>query len=536
MASFTDLRIKRKLILVFSCIIAVFIVGFAAIFNFLTVINAGTTDIYKSGLVGVENLIESDRDAYQSSIAIAQSFMHVAKGDLEILKKDFTDADTNLAQVAERFSIFEGVYDASGLEKTGAFATVRDNHATLTKLTGEIRDRVLAFDINGAKDLYTGEYDTAFAAMRGAMDELTQVMLKQTGEDYSASMTAFRRVVVSLSVIAICVVLVSVVFAIVLSLSITVPMNALKAFVARIGAGDLTAVLDLRVLGRKDEFGEFARSVDDMKERVTDVIANARDISMAVNAGSGELSSTAQELSQGASEQAATAEEVSAAMEEMKATIQQSSDNAGATDKIAVMAAEGAQESSHAVGDAVRMMNEIASKIGIIDEIARQTNLLALNAAIEAARAGEHGKGFAVVASEVRKLAERSQKAAGEIVLLSRSTLSASTNVGALLDRLVPDIRKTADLVQEISAASREQKSSVEQTTSAIMQLDSVIQQNASISEELASTSEALSAQAEQLSELLKYFNVGGSADDAGPSRAKAVATLPATAGATARR
>jgi methyl-accepting chemotaxis protein len=192
----------------------------------------------------------------------------------------------------------------------------------------------------------------------------------------------------------------------------------------------------------------------------------------------------------------------------MTANIRQNADNAIQTEKIATKAADDAQQGGDAVNQTVVAMKEIADKIMIIEEIARQTNLLALNAAIEAARAGEHGKGFAVVAAEVRKLAERSQIAAGEINELSTSSVDVAEKAGNVLNALVPDIRKTAELVQEISAASREQDAGAGQIAKSIQQLDAVIQQNASTSEEMASTSEELSGQSEQLAEIVSFFKV----------------------------
>jgi methyl-accepting chemotaxis protein len=195
----------------------------------------------------------------------------------------------------------------------------------------------------------------------------------------------------------------------------------------------------------------------------------------------------------------------------MAATVKQNTDNSMATESIAQKSSRDAELGGKSVIESVQAMNEIAAKISIIDEIARQTNLLALNAAIEAARAGEAGKGFAVVASEVRKLAERSQKASGEIGDLSKSTVGSATEAGQIIQKLVPDIKKTADLVQEISSASREQSTGVDQIAKAVTQLDTVIQQNASASEEMASMAEELSSQAGQLAQTMSFFKIPSS-------------------------
>ncbi|EMG36101.1 methyl-accepting chemotaxis protein [Desulfocurvibacter africanus PCS] len=263
-----------------------------------------------------------------------------------------------------------------------------------------------------------------------------------------------------------------------------------------------------------------------MTERLRDVVVEVRSAADNVAAGSEELSASSGTLSQGATEQASSVEEVSSSMEEMTSNIRQSADNAQQTEKIALKAANDAYEGGKAVEQTVGAMKEIAEKISIIEEIARQTNLLALNAAIEAARAGEHGKGFAVVAAEVRKLAERSGAAAGEIGELSATSVDVAEKAGEMLRKIVPDIQKTAELVQEIAAASHEQNAGAEQINKAIQQLDQVIQQNASASEETASTSEELSSQAEQLQQTIGFFKIeAGRVAHAGPARKQQTAS-----------
>ncbi len=276
----------------------------------------------------------------------------------------------------------------------------------------------------------------------------------------------------------------------------------------------------------KDETGQLLTSMQNMVENLRRIIGDVRMAADNVAAGSEELSATAGQLSQGSTEQAASAEEVSASMEEMGSNIKQNADNALQTEKIAIKSAEDAKDGGKSVSETVTAMKEIAGKISIIEEIARQTNLLALNAAIEAARAGEHGKGFAVVASEVRKLAERSQTAAAEISNLSVSSVDVAEKAGAMLERIVPDIQKTADLVQEISSASNEQATGADQINKALQQLDQVIQQNASASEEVAATSEELQSQAAQLQSSIAFFKIGNGGDvmaatGAGQNRAR---------------
>lgn len=285
---------------------------------------------------------------------------------------------------------------------------------------------------------------------------------------------------------------------------------------SHINDGNLNAeTLPVHTKGPRDELEEMGAALNSMSAKLQEVVFNVQTGSMSVTAGSEELAASAQTLSEGATNQAASVEEVSASMEEMTSSIEQNTANAQQTETIARQAASDARQGGESVAKTVDAMRQIADKIAIIEEIARQTNLLALNAAIEAARAGEHGKGFAVVAAEVRKLAERSGVAAAEISELSVHSVDIAEEAGRMLEKMVPDITKTAELIQEIAAASDEQHTGSTQIKTAIQELDTVVQQNSAESEHVAASSETLASHASQLQETISYFRV----DDSGSVR-----------------
>ncbi|MFZ5602607.1 MAG: methyl-accepting chemotaxis protein [Pseudomonadota bacterium] len=272
--------------------------------------------------------------------------------------------------------------------------------------------------------------------------------------------------------------------------------------VRRIAEGDLTVRINLR----KGDDSSLLAAMNNMLERLTDIIGQVTSSADALAAASEQVSASSGTLSQNATEQAASVEQTSASMEEIAATVAQNAENAELTDGMASKSSSDAKEGGIAVRDTVTAMKSIANKISIIDDIAYQTNLLALNAAIEAARAGDHGKGFAVVAAEVRKLAERSQVAAQEIGELASSSVSLAERAGNLLGDIVPSIAKTADLVKEIAAASQEQRGGLNQINAAINELTKTTQTNASASEELSATAEEMSSQALQLQSVMQFF------------------------------
>jgi methyl-accepting chemotaxis protein len=345
-----------------------------------------------------------------------------------------------------------------------------------------------------------GEYRKAWVTFVSYQEELMNSAVKERAAGFRASRTLM------LGLIGLAIVLAAVLAAVV-TRTIAAPIKRAAGAAQEIARGDLRG--SIQVIS-KDEVGKLLSAMQEMLDKLADIIGEVRTGANALFAASAQLSSTSQTVSQGTSEQASSVEETTASLEEMSASISQTAENSRQVEQIAQKGARDAESCSAAVSETVEAMKSIAEKTTIIEEIAYRTNLLALNAAIEAARAGEHGRGFAVVAAEVRKLAERSEIATKEIRDQASSSLKIALSSNTLLLDLVPSIRRTADLVQDVSAASAEQAAGVSQINRAMGQVEQVTQRNACAAEELASTAEEVASQAEALKQLIEFFKVEG--------------------------
>jgi methyl-accepting chemotaxis protein len=500
-----DVRISRKLYIVVGC----FVVGFI-VFGWLAKSTLDTVKIHGPIYTDIMQKKDLIADILPPPEYIIEPYLvtleAAGEADISRVKDDYARYQKLKTDYETRHQFWAKSLADGRLKDTMITTSYQGATQFFDVADKQLWPAALAGNKAKADTVVNGALRDAYDKHRAAIDE---VVTMATDEAATAEKSADSNILQSyiyLFAIGVAIIIAVGVLSLVISRSITQPLSKAIDVANKLAEGDLAVKIEG---DGKDETAQLMAALATMIERLRRVVLDIQTIADSVRSGSQQTSSSSQQMSQGANEQATAAEEVSSSVEEMTANIRQNAENAQQTERIAVKSAQDAETGGEAVAQAVVAMRDIAGRVEIIQEIARQTNLLALNAAIEAARAGEHGKGFAVVASEVRKLAENSQKAAAEITKMSGASVEVAESAGAMLERMIPDIQKTAELVQEISASSAEQDRGAQQISTSITQLDQVIQQNASASEEMASTAEELLGQAEQLQDATSYFKVG---------------------------
>lgn len=517
-----NLKTKTKLLLCFVLLGAMMgFVGYEGLSDMKQVF-ASVDHIYSMQLKPAVSLMEIKGKVHQIQGNIFGSVLEDFGADRLIFTEKVGQLDE---EIVKEMGKYKGMIAAPSVKE--AFEKFEEAWKEYKQfLEGRVYRAMKENRIDDAKASMHGEVADKYRRVAETIYGVVEAQEKIAKEKYDDALATFEGAKVQLMLIIFGGIALGLLLGWIISRMIAGALYQVSQVTQAAAGGDLSRRISIDT---QDEFGVMARAFNAMMDKISEVITQVQAGASGIVSAAEQVSASSQSLSQGTSEQAASVEETTSSLEQMNASITQNAENSRQMEQMADKGAKDSEESGRAVTETLEAMKSIAEKISIIEEIAYQTNLLALNAAIEAARAGQHGKGFAVVATEVRKLAERSQTAAKEIGGMATGSVKVAERAGQLLNELVPSIKKTADLVQEVAAASREQSSGVGQINKAMGQVDQVTQRNASAAEELAGTAEEMASQAETLQQAVAFFRIEGRAETFGPSKEPqpSVAPLP---------
>lgn len=506
MKKLNNLKISQKLIYVFSLIIVLYTFNLGYNSYNLFVAKHDINDIYQIRLKSISFLIQADRDAYQSSIAISQCLNQRNQANKELLNTKRAEILENLKQIETRYDKFIKLFaSVTDMKKSNSDSIFKAEYQELSFLTIKIDSLIKHEDFKTAERLYLTEYESHFAPMRKALDVYTDINLNEAEEAYQNSNSGLQKVIIYSIIIFVIILTIIIFSSYYIIKSIKAPIERAIAISHKISKGNLAIVIENT---GEDEMSKVLNSLKNMVKELAKIVGEIIESASNVKNASYQINASATQMSAGACQQASATEEISSSMEQIVANINQNADNSRQTEDIAKRTAKNIIDVNKSVEHTIHAMKEIVEKISIISEIADKTDLLSLNASIEAAKAGEYGRGFAVVANEIKKLAERSQLAANEINALSITSVEIAETSGKQLSEIIPEIQETARLVMEITVASVEQNLGAEQINSAITQLNQVTQENAGSAEELSANAAMLIDQSDQLNKTVSFFKM----------------------------